>query len=118
MDEQIVVSNLWADVSGVVLRQANGYFDFSQAPENENRRRLEIMQATRHIANIEPRWEHSTCQATITDTQVIPPQFFGDFIEYYWSHVVAEPEDRAAVGAESLKSIEEAGFEILPRPRS
>ncbi|MCY3864266.1 MAG: hypothetical protein OXG68_02395 [Chloroflexi bacterium] len=124
MNERIVVSNLWADLDGAVLRQANGYFDLSQAPENENRRRLEILKATKHSANVTPNWQHSACQAVITDTQVIPPKYFGDFIVFYWSRGVAEPEDRVAVEAESLKSLEEAveaveaaGFEILPRSR-
>lgn len=120
MYERIVVSNLWADVDGAVLRQANGYFDLSQAPENENRRRLEILKATRHIANVAPRWEYVSWQAVITDTQVIPPQYFGDFILFYWSRGFTKPEDRAAVEAESLKALSEAveamvaaGFGIL-----
>ncbi|MCY3781649.1 MAG: hypothetical protein OXG78_15145 [Chloroflexi bacterium] len=116
MNDQIVVSNLWADLDGAVLRQANGYFDLSQAPENENRRRLELLKATGHVANVTFRWEHATYQAVITDTQVIPPRYFGDFIVFYWSRDVTEPEDRAAVDAESLKAAVAAGFEILPRP--
>ena len=123
MNDQIVVSNLWADLDGAVLRQANGYFDLSQAPANENHRRLKLLKATRHVANVTFRWEHSTYEATITDAQIIPPQYFGDFIVFYWSRDFSEPEDRAAVEAESLQALAEAveavvtaGFEILPRP--
>ena len=92
MNERIVVSNLWADVDGAVLRQANGYFDLSQMPQNENRRRLALLKATKHIANLALRWEHSTYQAVLTDTQVIPPQYFGDFVVFYWSRALTEPE--------------------------
>ena len=60
MNDQIVVSNLWANVDGAVLRQANGYFDLSQEPENENRRRLKLVKAIEHIANVAPYWQHST----------------------------------------------------------
>ncbi len=117
MNDQIVVSNLWADLDGAVLRQANGYFDLSQAPANKNHRRLELMKATRQITNVTFRWEHSTYKATITDTQIIPPQYFGDFIVFYWSRDFTEPEDRAAVEAESFQAlVEAAGFAILPRP--
>ncbi len=123
MNKKIVVSKLWADLNGAVFRQANGYFDLCHAPENENRRRLALVKATEHIANVAPRWEHSTCQAVITDTQIIPPQYFGDLIVFWRSRNFTEPEDRAAVEAESLQALATAieavvatGFEILPRP--
>ena len=123
MNKEIVVSNLWADVDGAVFRQANGYFDLSHAPENENCRRLALLKATKHVDNVAPQWQHATCQATITDDQVIPPKYFGDFIVFYWSRDFTEPEDRAAVEAESfqalaaaIEAVVAAGFEILPRP--
>lgn len=124
MNEQIVVSNLWADVNGAVLRQANGYFDLRQAPENEDRRRLGLMKATEHIANVALRWEPLTYQAVLRDIQVIPRKYFGDLIVFYWSRHFTKPEDLAAIEAESFKALAEAveavaaaGFEILPRPR-
>ena len=54
------------------------------------------------------RWEHATYQALITDTQIIPPQYFGDFIVFYWSRDFTEPEARAAVEAESFQALAEA----------
>ena len=91
--------------------------------KTRNHRRLELLKATRHIANVTFRWEHATYQALITDTQVISPQYFGDFIVFYWSRDFTEPEDRAAVEAESfqalaeaVEAVEAAGFAILPRP--
>lgn len=52
------------------------------------------------------------------------PQFYGEFIAILWSRGVTESENRTAVEAESLKSLEEAveakvaaGFEILTRQR-
>ena len=123
MNEQIVVSNLWANVDRAVVRQANGYFDLGQVPPDENRRRLELLKASKHVANVALEWQHSTYQAVITDTQIISPKYFGDFIVFYWSRGFTDPEDRAAVDVVSLQALAEAveamvaaGFEILPRP--
>lgn len=115
------MSNLWAGVDGAVLRQANGYFDLRQAPENEDRRRLALVKATEHIANVALRWEPLTYQAFLRDIQVIPRKYFGDLIAFYWSRGIAELEDLEAESlkalTEAVEAVAEAGFKILPRPR-
>ena len=69
------------------------------------------------------RSKHATNQAEITDTLVIPPKTFGDFIVFYRSRGLAEVDDRAAVEALSLQArtevvaaVQAAGSEMLPRP--
>ena len=125
MNEHIRVSEVSAYGDGTLNRQANGYFDLSQAPDVENLRRLVVIKATKDADNVAAEWQGSVIRSIKTETEFIPPQYFGDKITFFWSRPFTEPEDRAAVEAESWKALEAAvgavvaaGFDILPDPRT
>ena len=125
MNERIRLRDVRADGDGTLHGQVEGYFDMSEAPAADNLRRPAVIQATKDVENIEARWSGSVIWATKTDKQFIPPKYFGDNIVIDWARSFSEPEDIAAVEAESLKALEAAveavvaaGFEILPDPNT
>ena len=78
------------------------------------------MRITRGVDNVRAAWERSVHHARITETEIIPPQYLGDDIRFYWSRPFTQTEDRAAVEDESRHALEaaveaviDAGFELV-----
>ena len=124
MYEQIQVSEISADADGTLERQASGYFNLSNAADSKNIRRLLLSKITKDVDNVATVWGHSVYKPVITETEIIPPRYFGDTIRFVWSRPFTEPENRAAVDEESFKALEAAveaivasGFNIMENPR-
>ena len=125
MNEQIRVHEVSADAEGTLDRQADGYFDLREAPDGDNLRRLLLRKITADVKNVAAEWERSVYKPIITETEIIPPQYFGDSIRFYWSRPFTETEYRAEVAEESYKALEaavdavvSAGFDIMEHTRN
>lgn len=123
MNEHIRIISLSADADGTLGRQAYGYFNLNDAPIGDNVRRLLVSKLTKEVNNVSAVWERSLIRPVITETEIVPPQYFGDSIRFYWSRPYTAPENRAVVEEESYKALEiavdsvvAAGFDIMEYP--
>ena len=123
MNENIRITEVSADADGILGRQAFGFFDLSSAADDKNLKKLLIANITRDVKNVSAEWERSVYCPVVTETEIIPPQYFGDSIRFYWSRSFTQPEARAAVDAESAQALESAinavvsaGYMIMEYP--
>ena len=120
MNKNIRMTELCVDADGALDRQAFGFFDFSDVADVRNVRRLLVANVIKHVQNVSAAWESSVYRSVMTDTEIFPPQYFGDSIRFFWTRPFTKPESRATVEEESRAALEaaaeavvEAGFKMM-----
>lgn len=123
MNENIRLTEIYADADGTLDRQAYGYFNLCNVADGENVRRLLVANLIREVENISAAWEGTEYKSVMTDKEILPPQYFGDSIRFYWSRPFSRPENRAKVDEESSAALQaavdavvKAGFSIMEYP--
>ncbi len=125
MNENIRITEVSADADGTLGRQTFGFFDLSSATDDKNLKKLLVANIAKEVKNVSAVWERSIYKPVVTETEIIPPRYFGDSIRFYWSRSFSEREARAAVEDESALALEcaidavvSAGYKIMNYPSS
>ena len=123
MNEQIRIHELGANPEGSLEQSARGYFDLSGAADVANLRRLLLANIIRDVENVSAVWQSSDYRPLITETEVYPPRYIGDKIDFLWSRPVVRRENIADIRSEAVNALEAAveavvaaGFRIMEYP--